>query len=187
MSLLSFYSLISFIKIYIIGSTHSQILSDKVFLCNWGGGEWVDCYNNSHYLKICIWLSWYFFPSIITDFDSFLFGEKRKENAWRDSNHLSIIVNIVIRSNFFVCTIFFYFGVSLNEHQQTYMAPWLSIFGDFTKDANIMYNNFRVYGSILLVVMGKCNIFLSLSFLSHFPPKIMWWKTKLTCDENVGI
>lgn len=35
------------------------------------------------------------------------------------------------------------------------MAPWLSIFGDFTKDPEAMYNNFRVYGSGLLIVMGK--------------------------------
>lgn len=39
--------------------------------------------------------------------------------------------------------------------QQTYMAPWLSIFGDFTKDPEIMYNNFRVYGTGLLLVMGE--------------------------------
>jgi solute carrier family 12 (potassium/chloride transporter), member 4/6 len=38
---------------------------------------------------------------------------------------------------------------------QTYMAPWLSIFGDFTKDPEAMYNNFRVYGSCLLLVMGE--------------------------------
>lgn len=38
---------------------------------------------------------------------------------------------------------------------QTYMAPWLSIFGDFTKDPEAMYNNFRVYGSGLLIVMGE--------------------------------
>lgn len=43
---------------------------------------------------------------------------------------------------------------------QTYIAPWLSIFGDFTKDASIMYNNFRVYGTILLLVMGKENLCL---------------------------
>lgn len=48
------------------------------------------------------------------------------------------------------------------------MAPWLSIFGDFTKDANIMYNNFRVYGSILLVIMGKCNILFFSPFLEIF-------------------
>lgn len=35
------------------------------------------------------------------------------------------------------------------------MAPWLSIFGDFTKDPDAMYNNFRVYGTCLLMVMGE--------------------------------
>lgn len=35
------------------------------------------------------------------------------------------------------------------------MAPWLSIFGDFTKDPEIMYNNFRVYGTGLLLLMGE--------------------------------
>lgn len=35
------------------------------------------------------------------------------------------------------------------------MAPWASIFGDFTKDAEAMYNNFRVYGTMLLLFMGK--------------------------------
>lgn len=38
---------------------------------------------------------------------------------------------------------------------QTYMAPGASLFGDFTKDAEAMYNNFRVYGTILLIFMGK--------------------------------
>lgn len=54
------------------------------------------------------------------------------------------------------------------------MAPWASIFGDFTKDADAMYNNFRVYGTVLLCFMGrllrnllffilnKSNIFLGL-------------------------
>ncbi|XP_063696209.1 solute carrier family 12 member 7 isoform X4 [Culicoides brevitarsis] len=49
----------------------------------------------------------------------------------------------------------------------TYMAPWLSIFGDFTKDPNIMYNNFRVYGSILLVIMG-CIVFVGVKFVNKF-------------------
>ena len=46
------------------------------------------------------------------------------------------------------------------------MAPGLSIFGDFTKDAEAMYNNFRVYGSGLLVVMGK-SVFCLLNLLIH--------------------
>lgn len=46
-----------------------------------------------------------------------------------------------------------YMKISLSY--QTYMAPWLSIFGDFTKDPEVMYNNFRVYGTCLLLLMGK--------------------------------
>ncbi|XP_055387834.1 solute carrier family 12 member 7, partial [Condylostylus longicornis] len=49
----------------------------------------------------------------------------------------------------------------------TYMAPWASIFGDFTKDPEIMYNNFRVYGSCLLVVMGLI-VFLGVKFVNKF-------------------
>ncbi|XP_012275831.1 solute carrier family 12 member 4 isoform X2 [Orussus abietinus] len=49
----------------------------------------------------------------------------------------------------------------------TYMAPSLSIFGDFTKDANIMYNNFRVYGTGLLMVMGTI-VFVGVKFVNKF-------------------
>ncbi|KAH0949118.1 hypothetical protein HN011_009988, partial [Eciton burchellii] len=49
----------------------------------------------------------------------------------------------------------------------TYMAPSLSIFGDFTKDANIMYNNFRVYGTGLLMVMGMI-VFVGVKFVNKF-------------------
>ena len=47
------------------------------------------------------------------------------------------------------------------------MAPSLSIFGDFTKDANIMYNNFRVYGTGLLMVMGTI-VFIGVKFVNKF-------------------
>lgn len=47
------------------------------------------------------------------------------------------------------------------------MAPWVSIFGDFTKDANIMYNNFRVYGTILLMIMGTI-VFVGVKFVNKF-------------------
>lgn len=47
------------------------------------------------------------------------------------------------------------------------MAPWMSIFGDFTKDANIMYNNFRVYGTILLMIMGTI-VFVGVKFVNKF-------------------
>uniref|UniRef100_T1GXT7 Amino acid permease/ SLC12A domain-containing protein n=1 Tax=Megaselia scalaris TaxID=36166 RepID=T1GXT7_MEGSC len=49
----------------------------------------------------------------------------------------------------------------------TYMAPWLSIFGDFTKDAEAMYNNFRVYGTGLLIVMGLI-VFVGVKFVNKF-------------------
>lgn len=50
---------------------------------------------------------------------------------------------------------------------QTYMAPSLSIFGDFTKDASAMYNNFRVYGTGLLLVMGTI-VFVGVKFVNKF-------------------
>ncbi|CAL7949519.1 unnamed protein product [Xylocopa violacea] len=49
----------------------------------------------------------------------------------------------------------------------TYMAPSLSIFGDFTKDPTIMYNNFRVYGTCLLMVMGTI-VFIGVKFVNKF-------------------
>lgn len=49
----------------------------------------------------------------------------------------------------------------------TYMAPDLSIFGDFTKDPSAMYNNFRVYGTGLLVVMGTI-VFIGVKFVNKF-------------------
>ncbi|XP_073999201.1 solute carrier family 12 member kcc isoform X3 [Rhodnius prolixus] len=49
----------------------------------------------------------------------------------------------------------------------TYMAPGLSIFGDFTKDVEIMYNNFRVYGTGLLMVMGTI-VFIGVKFVNKF-------------------
>ena len=47
------------------------------------------------------------------------------------------------------------------------MAPSLSIFGDFTKDPSIMYNNFRVYGTGLLIVMGTI-VFVGVKFVNKF-------------------
>ncbi|XP_065341848.1 solute carrier family 12 member 6 isoform X2 [Cloeon dipterum] len=49
----------------------------------------------------------------------------------------------------------------------TYMAPWLSIFGDFTKDAEIMYNNFRVYGTGLLIIMSLI-VYVGVTFVNKF-------------------
>lgn len=50
---------------------------------------------------------------------------------------------------------------------QTYMAPWISIFGDFTKDPQAMYNNFRVYGTGLLLIMGMV-VFVGVKFVNKF-------------------
>lgn len=47
------------------------------------------------------------------------------------------------------------------------MAPWASIFGDFTKDQNIMFNNFRVYGTGLLIVMGLI-VYVGVKFVNKF-------------------
>ncbi|KAK7012939.1 hypothetical protein SK128_009935, partial [Halocaridina rubra] len=49
----------------------------------------------------------------------------------------------------------------------TYMAPALSIFGDFTKDPSIMYNNFRVYGTILLWLLCVV-VSIGVAFVSKF-------------------
>ncbi|CAH1639899.1 unnamed protein product [Spodoptera littoralis] len=49
----------------------------------------------------------------------------------------------------------------------TYMAPWMSIFGDFTKDPEAMYNNFRVYGTGLLLIMGMV-VFVGVKFVNKF-------------------
>lgn len=50
---------------------------------------------------------------------------------------------------------------------QTYMAPELSIFGDFTKDSSIMYNNFRVYGTLVLWILGLI-VFVGVKFVNKF-------------------
>lgn len=38
---------------------------------------------------------------------------------------------------------------------QTYMAPWLAVFVDPLDAESAMYNNFRVFGTGLLCIMGK--------------------------------
>lgn len=50
---------------------------------------------------------------------------------------------------------------------QTYMAPELSIFGDFKADKSVMYNNFRFYGTILLWVLGLI-VFVGVKFVNKF-------------------
>ncbi|XP_022130318.2 solute carrier family 12 member 4 isoform X1 [Pieris rapae] len=72
--------------------------------------------------------------------------------------------------------ILFYIGTTLAaamyivgavEIVLTYMAPWMSIFGDFTKDPEAMFNNFRVYGTGLLLIMGLI-VFLGVKFVNKF-------------------
>lgn len=43
----------------------------------------------------------------------------------------------------------------------------MSIFGDFTKDPEAMYNNFRVYGTGLLLIMGMV-VFVGVKFVNKF-------------------
>uniref|UniRef100_A0A646QE31 Solute carrier family 12 member 6 n=1 Tax=Hemiscolopendra marginata TaxID=943146 RepID=A0A646QE31_9MYRI len=49
----------------------------------------------------------------------------------------------------------------------TYMVPQLSIFGDFNKDPSVMFNNFRVYGTILLLILVLI-VFIGVRFVSKF-------------------
>ncbi|XP_044741711.1 solute carrier family 12 member 7 isoform X2 [Chrysoperla carnea] len=49
----------------------------------------------------------------------------------------------------------------------TYMAPWASLFGDFTKDESAMFNNFRVYGTMLLCIMGTI-VYIGVKFVNKF-------------------
>lgn len=41
------------------------------------------------------------------------------------------------------------------------MAPWLAIFVDAADPENAMYNNFRVFGTGLLCVMGNLNLVIT--------------------------
>lgn len=47
------------------------------------------------------------------------------------------------------------------------MAPWMSLFGDPTKDESAMYNNFRVYGTGLLLIMGTI-VYIGVKFVNKF-------------------
>lgn len=46
------------------------------------------------------------------------------------------------------------------------MAPQLSIFGDTTIPEN-MYNNYRVYGSVLLAIIGMV-VYVGVKFVNKF-------------------
>ncbi|XP_055934757.1 solute carrier family 12 member 7-like isoform X2 [Argiope bruennichi] len=50
-----------------------------------------------------------------------------------------------------------------------YLAPQLSLYGDFRDDQEIMYNNFRTYGTILLVLVGIM-VYIGVAFVSKLAP-----------------
>lgn len=50
-----------------------------------------------------------------------------------------------------------------------YLAPQLSLYGDFREDQEIMYNNFRTYGTILLIIVGIM-VYIGVAFVSKLAP-----------------
>ncbi|CAL1284515.1 unnamed protein product [Larinioides sclopetarius] len=50
-----------------------------------------------------------------------------------------------------------------------YLAPQLSLYGDFRDDQEIMYNNFRTYGTILLILVGIM-VYIGVAFVSKLAP-----------------
>lgn len=75
----------------------------------------------------------------------------------------------MIYLKFFFCLFYFVYALCVRFYTRlkTYMAPSMSIFGDFTKDSNIMYNNFRVYGTIILWILGMI-VFIGVKFVNKF-------------------
>ena len=55
------------------------------------------------------------------------------------------------------------------EIMLNYMAPSWGLFGDFQRDVSIMYNNIRVYGSILLIIVGLL-VWIGVRFVSKLAP-----------------
>lgn len=55
------------------------------------------------------------------------------------------------------------------EIMLNYLAPSWGLFGDFQRDVNIMYNNIRVYGSLLLIVVGGL-VWVGVKFVSKLAP-----------------
>lgn len=52
---------------------------------------------------------------------------------------------------------------------QNYLVPEMSLYGDFREDQEVMYHNFRTYGSILLVLMTFV-VFIGVAFVSKLAP-----------------
>lgn len=54
-------------------------------------------------------------------------------------------------------------------HLQNYLAPELSLYGDFREDNEIMYHNFRTYGTVLLILVGIM-VYIGVAFVSKLAP-----------------
>lgn len=50
-----------------------------------------------------------------------------------------------------------------------YLAPELSLYGDFREDNEIMYHNFRTYGTVLLILVGIM-VYIGVAFVSKLAP-----------------
>ncbi|XP_042898766.1 solute carrier family 12 member 4 isoform X2 [Parasteatoda tepidariorum] len=50
-----------------------------------------------------------------------------------------------------------------------YIAPELGLYGDFRSDSEIMYNNFRTYGTVLLIIVGIM-VYIGVGFVSKLAP-----------------
>lgn len=55
------------------------------------------------------------------------------------------------------------------EIMLNYLAPSWGLFGDFQRDVSIMYNNIRVYGSLLLILVGLM-VWIGVKFVSKLAP-----------------
>ena len=50
---------------------------------------------------------------------------------------------------------------------QTYIAPQAALFGEIQGNPNVLFNNLRVYGTILLLLMSVV-VFVGVKFVSQF-------------------
>lgn len=55
------------------------------------------------------------------------------------------------------------------EIMLNYMAPSWGLFGDFQRDVNILYHNIRVYGTLLLIIVGLM-VWIGVKFVSKLAP-----------------
>ncbi|GFY45605.1 solute carrier family 12 member 6 [Trichonephila inaurata madagascariensis] len=67
-----------------------------------------------------------------------------------------------------------------------YMAPGLSLYGDFRSDPEIMYHNYRTYGTILLIIVGII-VFIGVKFVSKFAPIALFCVIVSLVSVYVGV